>query len=257
MTREAQTREASTRRYVEVANDLRERIESGAYEIGSHLPTEAQLTRQFDVSRSTVRQALGTLEEAGFIARRQGSGTKVIAQHAPVRYVLSATSEDDILRYASETVFDVQSTTTPIPFADARRLQLGDPARWTRIRGLRREPHGGPIGLTTVFVPARLADVTERIGQQARVALFSQIAEHHGLTITRIEQEITATLLTDEEATALDATTGAPALAITRRYHCAEIGLFEAAENIHPAERFSYALRLEREPAARLLIASR
>ena len=41
------------------------------------LPSEADLCRQFDVSRSTVREALAQLERAGVITRRHGVGTFV------------------------------------------------------------------------------------------------------------------------------------------------------------------------------------
>jgi DNA-binding GntR family transcriptional regulator len=116
------------------------------------------------------------------------------------------------------------------------------------VRGIRRDRRVGPaIGLSTVFLAASLAGAVDRLGERPRGALFALIAKEHGLTVTHIEQEITATLLDAEEAAALDAHAGAPALAVTRRYFSAEAGLFEIAENIHPAERFSYALRLERD----------
>jgi len=48
---------------------------------GVHMPTAQrrlrQLCHQFDVSRSTLRQALGELEERGLISRHQGRGTFV------------------------------------------------------------------------------------------------------------------------------------------------------------------------------------
>lgn len=44
---------------------------------GGLLPSEADLSQQFDVSRATIREALGKLELAGMILRRQGVGTFV------------------------------------------------------------------------------------------------------------------------------------------------------------------------------------
>jgi GntR family transcriptional regulator len=235
-------------RYVGVANQLRERIGSGAYPVGSRLPTEAQLTREFDVSRSTVRLALSAIEEAGLIDRRQGSGTTVLAQHAPVRYALSTATEDDILRYARETVLVFVGPVTPVSFADARRLNLFNRENWIRIRGIRRDRRvGPPLGLTTVFLAKPVSAPAERLSGQTDSALFALVARENNLTITHIEQEITATLLADDEADMLDACAGAPALVVVRHYFSAETGLFEIAENIHPAERFSYSLHIERE----------
>jgi GntR family transcriptional regulator len=59
-------------RYLDVTNELRRRIETGTYPLGGRLPTETQLTAEFDVSRSTIRQALAAIEDAGLIDRRQG-----------------------------------------------------------------------------------------------------------------------------------------------------------------------------------------
>jgi DNA-binding GntR family transcriptional regulator len=192
--------------------------------------------------------ALSAIEEAGLIDRRQGSGTRVLAQHAPVRYVLSATTEDDILRYATQTVLELLGRVSAVTCGDARRLHLGDQDRWIRIRGIRRDRHLGPaLGLTTVFLAEPLAGAVKRLGRRIDGALFALIARENGLTISHIDQEITATLLADDEAEVLGARTGAPALAVVRRYFSAEAGLFEIAENIHPAERFSYALRIERQ----------
>jgi GntR family transcriptional regulator len=92
------------RRYAALADTLIQSVQRGEYPVGGHLPTEAELCTVFGVSRSTVRQALRVLESSGLIERRQGSGTKVVASHAPVRYVLSLASEADILRYASESL---------------------------------------------------------------------------------------------------------------------------------------------------------
>ena len=76
------------------------------------------------------------------------------------------------------------------------------------------------------------------------------LSEAHGLTLTHIDQEITATLLAPDEADLLDAAAGVPALALVRRYFSEEVGLFQIAESVHPADRFSYAVRLERERSA-------
>ncbi|MBX3427897.1 MAG: GntR family transcriptional regulator [Pirellulales bacterium] len=66
-------------RYRLIYDSLRSQIEGGGLRAGAKLPTEAQLMRQFAVSRTTVSRALRDLEIQGFLTRRRGSGTYVCA----------------------------------------------------------------------------------------------------------------------------------------------------------------------------------
>lgn len=59
----------AARAYEKLANDLRERILAGNLREGDRLPPETALADQAGVSRSTVREALRTLQEAGLIER--------------------------------------------------------------------------------------------------------------------------------------------------------------------------------------------
>ncbi len=56
---------------------LSERIAAGEYPPGGLLPSEADLCRTYGISRSTVRQALGSLVNGGLVRRTRGRGTFV------------------------------------------------------------------------------------------------------------------------------------------------------------------------------------
>jgi DNA-binding LacI/PurR family transcriptional regulator len=64
-------------RYRQIFELLRAQIWQGTYAAGNKLPTEAELMRQFDVSRTTVSRAMRDLEQAGLVSRCRGSGTYV------------------------------------------------------------------------------------------------------------------------------------------------------------------------------------
>lgn len=57
----------------EVAQQLKESIMFGHFKPGERLPTERELSEQFQVSRAATREALRVLENAGFIVTRQGA----------------------------------------------------------------------------------------------------------------------------------------------------------------------------------------
>lgn len=63
--------------YHQLMNILMTEIVDGKFEIGDYLPSERELEEQYQVSRITVRQALGGLVTQGILTRKQGKGTLV------------------------------------------------------------------------------------------------------------------------------------------------------------------------------------
>lgn len=63
--------------YAQLLAQLREQILAGRLPEGSRLPSESELSDSFGISRGTVRQALGMLENEGLIERIKGSGSFV------------------------------------------------------------------------------------------------------------------------------------------------------------------------------------
>ena len=57
-----------------IVDALREDLVGGAIQAGQKLPTESQLTTQFGVSRTVVREAIAALAADGLVESRQGSG---------------------------------------------------------------------------------------------------------------------------------------------------------------------------------------
>ena len=66
--------------HVQLHNQLRRLIVSGRWQDGERIPTETQLSRHLDISRTTVRIALQRLEVEGMIQRTAGRGTFVAHQ---------------------------------------------------------------------------------------------------------------------------------------------------------------------------------
>jgi DNA-binding FadR family transcriptional regulator len=68
---------------VEQAIDrLREQVTSGAWPVGTRLPSEATLAAELGVGRSTIREAIRALASTGMVESRQGAGTFVRAAAA-------------------------------------------------------------------------------------------------------------------------------------------------------------------------------
>lgn len=68
--------------YFQLARLLEEEITEGRWQTGDRIASEHTICDQFDVSRSTVRQALLTLENQGLLRREKGRGTFVAETQA-------------------------------------------------------------------------------------------------------------------------------------------------------------------------------
>src|ERR1700712_435713 len=66
--------------YHQVMTILRHRITQGIYVPDVPLPPENVLCEQFEVSKSTVRQAVGELVASGLVTRGPGRGTFVLPE---------------------------------------------------------------------------------------------------------------------------------------------------------------------------------
>ncbi|MFG1884477.1 GntR family transcriptional regulator [Micromonospora sp. NPDC049102] len=87
-------------RYRVIADQLRERIESGSIPPGGLLPTESALTSEFRASRGTVRQAIAVLRDEGMVTTEHGRGTSA----APIRQEQKAKRKPDLeIRYHEVT----------------------------------------------------------------------------------------------------------------------------------------------------------
>jgi DNA-binding GntR family transcriptional regulator len=89
--------------YRSIAAIIENKIISGQYDPGSQLPTEDELTRQFNVSKITVRNALLLLEVDQLIVRRWGKGN-FVSEEVPKRKKLIFTNLVDMTKTLSRTV---------------------------------------------------------------------------------------------------------------------------------------------------------
>lgn len=72
--------------YKQVADQMRERLDAGDFDVGDRLPSLGQLTREYGVSRSTVREGLAILINEGRIDEVQGRF--LVREPRPRRFII-------------------------------------------------------------------------------------------------------------------------------------------------------------------------
>ncbi|SOZ37746.1 FadR/GntR family transcriptional regulator [Cupriavidus neocaledonicus] len=79
----------------QVTRQLRADIESGAYPVGSRLPTGRQLAEQYGVSAAVIREVTEHLRSQGFVESRQGVGCTVRSRTGAAGFQLPRQPELD------------------------------------------------------------------------------------------------------------------------------------------------------------------
>jgi GntR family transcriptional repressor for pyruvate dehydrogenase complex len=85
------------RAYEDIVRQVIALIEEGKLKRGDQLPSERDLTEIFKVSRTTVREAIRTLESMKLLQCRQGTGTYVLAS-----------SEEDLIQPLAAALFNAK-----------------------------------------------------------------------------------------------------------------------------------------------------
>ena len=232
--------------YRQLAERLRNAIASGRYPVGEQLPPELELCETYDCSRHTVRDAIRILRDAGLIERRRGAGTTVIANGAPSYFVQPLGGIEVLLQYARDAQLSVRNNNKRrLNAAETARLGIEDGRAWLVIDGMRCAKTT-PVALARIFIAPEFAGIAEKVASYAG-AVQELIAERYGKSPARIQQDISAEILDAGQARRLHAQSGTAALRTLRRYYGAGGNLMLASDSIHPADRFIYTMRYQRE----------
>ena len=233
-------------RYARIQKVLENRVRDGVYPVGSLMPTEIELAAEFDTSRFTVREALRHLTENGFVERRQGVGTRVIAARPQVRFQQSFDRLSELFQVAVETYFVVLGAEDVTLDADLAEQVGGLPGEvWIRIDGMRwTEPGGKPLCYIQSYVPERFRDLVPQFsGHQG--PLFALLESHSEEQIEECVQEIRAMPMPEPYQRMLGLQPGAWSLQLLRRY-MTSAGALIASFNWHPADQMTYVMQINR-----------
>lgn len=114
---------------------LRERIASGLWPVGTRIPAEPALVELLGVGRNTVREAVQSLVHSGLVERRQGSGTYVLSA-SELAVTMSRTIADARQRDVVEVRRSLEVEAARLA---ARRRTTTDVATISSLRDVRNE----------------------------------------------------------------------------------------------------------------------
>ena len=173
-----------------VSDVLRRSILEGEVGPGDKLPSEAQLTETFGVSRTVVREAVAALRSDGLVEARQGAGVFVLAR---------APGQAGVDRAKLFSVLELLEVRTPLEVEAAGLAALRrSPAQEEEIF----ERHAAVVACTERGLPIRDADFALHlaIADATNNPRFREFLESHGKAVIPNSKIVTGNAAETERA---------------------------------------------------------
>lgn len=188
-------------KYAQVVAEIQRRIESGEYPPGSLLPSEHQLSDEFQIARPTAVRALRVLRQDGWIETQQGKGSFVRGRPVLAGLEARRPGEEALNRDESDEpgqLIEVGVSTAPARVATLLGLADGADAIARRRLVL---SDGEVSEIVTWWVPALLADGTDLASEKPlRGSVRAHLARRKGVRVDHVVERVVARHPTSQEA---------------------------------------------------------
>lgn len=224
--------------YLQIRDQVRERIRAGVYPLGGLLPTENELAEEFGTTRLTVRNAMDGLEQDGTVRRIQGKGSFVGLTMNTGGEVPLGFRERTRDQHANASVRILRSTVRDAGPYYARMFGIKPEAGLLSLRRLNSKD-GVPVILEEVVVPLGLFPGIEDVD----FSVFSLYAYYrlHGHAVEQAYEDLDVIALSARDARLLGQAEGDPALFVDSKSYDANgllienaIGYCVGSEGVYP-----------------------
>jgi DNA-binding GntR family transcriptional regulator len=232
--------------YLAVDGALRAELHGGRWAVGSSLPSEAELSDRFGVSRITVRHALRLLEADGYIRKAPARRPLVVATNPGPRPGWTVESLDDIVALAGDAQLRVQSWRKEQAPAEASLFGLPAGAGVPCLRSLLVRQGRAYASSLTYFPPAIGEQLARRNFDDAVV--FRVLQRELGIAFDDVRLTVGAETATVEDAASLPCEPGSALLVMQLLYRETGGRLVEVAHSRSLASVVRLSTRLTTGP---------
>lgn len=185
-------------RYLQLAERLKQYIESDALPPGQQLPSQRDLAERFDTTLMTIRKALSVLEEEGLIRTEHGVGTFVVdplldEDHLQLLSLSQTIEQQPALKARAET--EVVTADSQYVDANAARLLGQDQVGAIGLLVRRRLLAGQPFLYQRSFLSGPFASLVKRY--RSGMSLYALLQQEMGTAVT-MGKEVLQPIVLDE-----------------------------------------------------------
>ncbi len=208
--------------YYQLQEIIRGRIESGQWGPGQQLPPEAELCQEFNLSRGTVRQALGDLVRDGLLHRRRGKGSFVAAPKIQQEIQMFAGFTDYVKKVLGTELGNklISAKVVRADDALASAMEIPEGTELAEIRKVKLM-EDRPFFVTVSYIPSSLAVGIEK-DDHSKGSLIQLLRSRYGFKTAKMKGWFEPVLVTDYEASLLGVDRGSPAMLYHRVRYSAD-----------------------------------
>jgi GntR family transcriptional regulator len=234
-------------KYYQLAEILRQKIESDEWKTHDSLPAERELEVIYGVSRTTVREALNYLAKRGYIYREHGRGTFVARPKMQQSLHLLRSFTDDMTARGSSPGQRILELEYVEPTSRIRQ-QLELPLETSKVMKLERLRYADnePIGIHTAYLPLSTDQPVTVDELLHSGSLYALLESKFNLIPVEAEQTIEATGANKEEAALLEVEEGSPLLLVERTSLSYQRQPMEFVKMLYRADRYKYHMHINR-----------
>jgi GntR family transcriptional regulator len=226
-----------------IQRELQARIAAGQWQAGQRLGSERSLATELGVSRSSLRQALAMMEQAGAVRRVIGRGGGTFVSHQKIDRDLSHIRSVPELLSAQGIIAGTRILSTgmaPAAAATAEALQIEHGQLVYAIVRIRLAD-GAPISLEHAWLPVAL--FPGLLEFQLGGSLYSLLAENFSVEPRETTERIEVVRSGADDASILGIERNDPLLSITRLTRGADGTPFEHSHDLFRADRTRIVVR--------------
>lgn len=233
--------------YQRLSADLRAALKEGRFGEGESLPTEADLTKKYGVSRPTVRRAFQDLVAEGLVYRTPGKGTFPTVFSRDSHYLGQIGTIEDLTAFAGTEMEVMRPVELKADSEAASLLEL--PSKAVAAVVLRRLYDGVPFGLSRIYLPPELGMrlvEAEALPTRGDATVIGTLERFMSRAVAGANQVITAVSMPEDVAPLIDAEAGESSLRVQRLYVDDQETPVELAVSYYNPRRYSHHLKMRR-----------
>lgn len=229
--------------YFQLVDILLEEMENSLSE-GEQIPSEREICDKYNVSRTTVRQAINELEREGLIYKVHGKGTFVAPKKMKQDLVGFYSFTEEMKKLGKKPLSKVMSfEITDAGRKVSKKMNIEENAmvyKFTRLR----IADDIPMMLEETFVPHDLFPGLTKEELESN-ALYDIFTEKYKVESKVADEFFTPVMAFENEASLLEMPSSLPSLRI-ERYTYNENRIIEYTNSIARGDKFKYHVRLEK-----------